>query len=72
LEIYSGARLDFYSVDDNQSDFDDDEFGVSGSLGTVYNLCGCEEGSANAQSLYLNLASGFRALTSVNAFKMES
>jgi outer membrane receptor protein involved in Fe transport len=56
-----GARLDFYSVDDNQSDFDDDEFGVSGSLGTVYNLCGCEEGSANAQSLYLNLASGFRA-----------
>ncbi|RIL12485.1 MAG: hypothetical protein DCC75_00380 [Proteobacteria bacterium] len=54
FEVVPGVRVDYFNVDDDESDFDDDLTGVSGSLGTVYR--GWDE-----QSIYLNLATGFRA-----------
>ena len=54
FEVIPGARVDYYGVDDNESNFDDDEFGASGSLGTVYH-------ATAEHSVYSTLATGFRA-----------
>lgn len=49
-----GMRFDYFNVQDQQTDFSDDVFGLSGSLGSIYNI-------SDEQTVYLNLASGFRA-----------
>lgn len=54
FEFVPGVRADMYSVKDDQTDFDDTEAGVSGSLGTIWH-------QTDSRSIYLNLASGFRA-----------
>ena len=54
FELVPGLRLDYYGVEDDVSDYSDDEFGVSGSLGSVYR-------PTQEQSVYMTLASGFRA-----------
>ena len=53
-EFVPGIRVDYHSVEEDQSNFDDDLYGVSGSLGTVYKL-------DEDNSVYLNLAHGYRA-----------
>jgi len=54
FEVIPGIRADYYGVDDTVSDYDDDEYGLSGSLGAVYR-------PEQEQSVYTTLASGFRA-----------
>lgn len=54
FEVVPGVRLDYYDVEDDQSSFSDDQFGASGSVGAVYHL-------DRHDSLYANLATGFRA-----------
>ncbi|MBX7145350.1 MAG: TonB-dependent receptor [Oligoflexia bacterium] len=54
FEFTPGVRADLYGVKDDQSDFDDSEAGLSGSLGTVWH-------QADQRSIYLNLGTGFRA-----------
>ncbi len=54
FEVIPGVRFDYHSVKDDQSDFDDSVWGFSGSVGTVYH-------QNDRQSLYMTLATGFRA-----------
>jgi hemoglobin/transferrin/lactoferrin receptor protein len=54
FEFVPGVRADMYSVNDDQTSFDDTESGVSGSLGTIWH-------QTDTRSVYLNLATGFRA-----------
>ncbi len=49
-----GVRADYYKVQDDETDFDDDNLGLSGSLGTVAHV-------TETDSAYLNLAAGYRA-----------
>lgn len=52
-EIIPGIRGDFFSISNSTTDYDDDEFGLSGSVGAVYK-------KSKDQSYYASLASGFR------------
>lgn len=54
FEVIPGARFDYHAVNDAKTSFDDTVYGFSGSLGTVYH-------QSDAQSLYMTLATGFRA-----------
>ncbi len=54
IDIIPGVRGDYYGVKDSVSDYDDDEYGLSGNLGAVYK-------AHESASYYMNLASGFRA-----------
>lgn len=54
FDVIPGVRFDYQDVKDDQSSFDDNLFGVSGSLGSVYHL-------SQDQSIYGSLATGFRA-----------
>ncbi|WKZ56460.1 MAG: TonB-dependent receptor [Bdellovibrionota bacterium] len=53
-EFVPGARLDYFTVEDDQTSFDDEVFGASGSLGLLYHL-------TDVDVPYVNLATGFRA-----------
>lgn len=53
VTIIPGVRVDGFMVDDDISGFDEDEFGASGSVGSVYDF-------NEQQNAYLTLASGFR------------
>lgn len=53
FEFIPGLRGDFFSIENSLSDYDDDEFGLSGSIGAVYK-------QSETQSYYVSLASGFR------------
>ena len=53
FDVIPGIRGDFFNIDNNNSDFNDDEFGLSGSVGGVYHL-------SKQESYYVSLASGFR------------
>jgi len=52
-EFIPGIRGDFFTFENSTTNYDDDEFGVSGSLGTVYKV-------SEDRSYYASLASGFR------------
>lgn len=54
FEVIPGVRFDYHTVNDSETDFDDSAYGFSGSLGTVYH-------QSDRQSLYMTLATGFRA-----------
>ncbi|RME59103.1 MAG: TonB-dependent receptor, partial [Candidatus Dadabacteria bacterium] len=54
VDIIPGIRIDYFRVDDNNTSFNDSEVGLSGSLGAIY-------GYTKDDSIYINLASGFRA-----------
>ncbi len=54
FELVHGARFDYFEVNDSISDFDDSVAGVSGSAGAVYKR-------TDEHSIYLNVATGFRA-----------
>lgn len=54
FEVVPGVRVDYFSVNDAITDFDDDLAGVSGSLGTVYKRTA-------EHSVYATVATGFRA-----------
>jgi len=54
FEVIPGARFDYHAVTDDKSEFDDNVYGFSGSIGTVYH-------QTEQQSLYMTLATGFRA-----------
>lgn len=49
-----GVRLDYFTVNDDISSYDDNELGASASLGTLMKL-------TEQDSLYMNLSSGYRA-----------
>ncbi len=53
-ELVPGVRLDYHTITEDQTDFDDDVLGLSGSLGTLYHV-------TDQDSAYLTLAAGFRA-----------
>ncbi|MCB0318331.1 MAG: TonB-dependent receptor [Bdellovibrionales bacterium] len=53
FEVTPGVRADFFTVEDDVSNFDEDEFGLSGSLGLLYHL-------NQENSLYGSLGTGFR------------
>lgn len=54
FEVTPGVRFDYFTVENDTTDFDDDAYGISGSIASVYH-------QNDRQSLYMNLATGFRA-----------
>lgn len=54
FELTPGVRFDYINVENNNTNFTDHAYGISGSVGTVYH-------QNERQSLYMNLATGFRA-----------
>jgi outer membrane receptor protein involved in Fe transport len=54
VSVVPGVRFDYHRVSDDESDFDDNVSGVSGTLGTVYR-------HDTEHASFLNVATGFRA-----------
>ena len=54
FKVIPGVRFDYFNVQDARTTFDDNVFGVSGSIGTVYEV-------KKNNDLFFNVAHGFRA-----------
>lgn len=54
FEVTPGVRFDYFRVENSETNFSDDAYGISGSLRTLYH-------QNERQSLYFTLATGFRA-----------
>jgi len=54
VTVTPGVRADYFTVHDDQTGEDESDYGFSGSIGTVYKI-------EAEQSVYLNVAAGYRA-----------